>query len=252
MRGSMVWRGLGGLAVMVALCGGSVDAQSAYRLYVSNEYNADVSVIDPETDTVIATLPISGRPGEVRPRGLAVSPDGHTAYVSVSDFNPRLETTEDKILAIDVETNAVVREFRAGGNPERLAVSPDGAAIWASLEAVAQAAGYDLDSGAEFARFPVGIEAEGIAVSPDGHWVYVTAEATHSVTVIDAETLSVVKHLLVGNRPRVVTFAPDGSRAYVSAEIGGTVSVIETTGHSVTATIPLGLELAPRRPCRLA
>src|SRR5688572_15589318 len=55
---------------------------SAYRVYVANEYNADISVIDPTTDTVVATIVISGRPGEVRPRGMAVSPDGAIIYVA--------------------------------------------------------------------------------------------------------------------------------------------------------------------------
>ena len=97
-----------------------------YRIYVSNEYSADVTVIDPRTNEVIGTIPISGRPGDVRPRGMAVSADGTLIYIAVSDFNPEFETSEDKIVAIDVRTNEVVREFRAGGNPERLALSPDG------------------------------------------------------------------------------------------------------------------------------
>ena len=74
----------------------------AYRLYVANEFSADITVVDTATDEVIDTITISGRPGEVRPRGMAVSPDGSIVYVSISDFNPQLETPEDKIIAIDV------------------------------------------------------------------------------------------------------------------------------------------------------
>lgn len=221
-------------------------AQEGYRIYVANEYNADISVIDTLTDTVIATIPISGRPGVVRPRGMAVSPDGRIVYVAVSDFQPQFETNEDKIVAIDVRTNTVIQEFRAGGNPERLAVSPDGKQIWASLEALARGAGYDVAAGNQFINFTVGIEAEGVAVSPDGKWVYVTAEATHTTTVFDATTLKIVKHVLVGNRPRVVTFSLDGTRAYVTAEIGGTIAVIDTTkNHTVIANINLGLDSRP-------
>ena len=88
---------------------------TAYRVYVSNEYGADVTVLDGATDEVTSTISISGRPGEVRPRGLAVSPDGETVYVSISDFFPERETPEDLITAIDVETNDIVTEIRAGG-----------------------------------------------------------------------------------------------------------------------------------------
>jgi len=219
--------------------------ETAERVYIANEYNADISVIDPTSDEVIATIPISERPGDVRPRGMAVSPDGRTIYVSVSDFNPQLEAPEDKIVAIDVLSNEIINEFRAGGNPERLDVTPDGTQIWASLEATAQAAGYDIETGRRTAVVRVGVEAEGVAISPDARWVYVTAEATHTVTVIDREAGQAIKHIIVGNRPRVVEFSQDGTRAYVTAEIGGTVSVIDTSDHTVIDTINLGLDSRP-------
>jgi YVTN family beta-propeller protein len=131
----------------------------AYRIYVANEYGADISVIDTATDTLIATIPISGRPGDVRPRGMAVSPDGSVIYVSISDFNPQFETPEDKIVAIDVRTNEVLREFIAGGNPERIALDPAGTHVWASLEALALGAGYNVATGDRIGAFRVGVEA---------------------------------------------------------------------------------------------
>ena len=118
---------------------------------------------------------------------MAVSPDGKTVYISVSDFLPQTETPEDAIVAIDVAKNEVAQTYRAGGNPERVAISPDGKQIWAALEATAQAVGIDAATGAELAKFPTGVESEGVAVSPDGQFVYVTAETSHTVTVIDAQ-----------------------------------------------------------------
>lgn len=221
-------------------------AGDTYRVYVANEYNADITVIDATTDAVIGTIPISGRPGLVRPRGMALSPDGTIIYVSVSDFHPEFEVTEDKIVAIDVRTNQILQEFRAGGNPERVAISPDGKQVWASLEALAQGGGYDIATGTQFVQFRVGIEAEGVAVSPDGKWVYITAEATHTTTVYDVENKRILKHILVGNRPRAVAFSLDGTKAYVSAEIGGTISVIDVTkNHTLVASINLGLDSRP-------
>src|SRR5690554_6061121 len=110
------------LVTLLAFGAAFAQEEDTYRLYVANEYSADITVVDTATDEVIDTITISGRPGEVRPRGMAVSPDGRIIYVSISDFNPQIETPEDKIVAIDVRTNEVVGEFRAGGNPERVAV----------------------------------------------------------------------------------------------------------------------------------
>lgn len=216
-----------------------------YRLYVSNEYGADLTVIDLETFQVAGTIPISDRPGTVRPRGLGVSPDGTIIYVAVSDFDPHRETQEDKIVAIDVKTNSIAGEYRVGTDPERLAISPDGTQLWAANEDAARATGFSLETGEVLGTFQTGVEPEGVGVSPDGRYVYVTGEASHTVTVIDTRELRTVRHVLVGNRPRDVIFSPDGGRAYVSAEIGGTISVLDTSTHSVIQTIALGLDSRP-------
>jgi YVTN family beta-propeller protein len=161
------------IAAALMLASPAAPQEIGYRMYVANEYGADISVIDTLTNTIVETIKISGRPGEVRPRGMAVSADGGTIYVAISDFNTQFETPEDKIIAIDVRTNKVLSEFHAGGNPERLALNPEGTKIWASLEALARAGGYDIATGAQFTVFRVGVEPEGVAVSPNGRWVYV-------------------------------------------------------------------------------
>ena len=61
-------RGLRSISVTVAtlaLAAGGAHAQG-YRLYVSNEYDADISVIDPASGAQAGTIKISGRPGDVR------------------------------------------------------------------------------------------------------------------------------------------------------------------------------------------
>src|SRR5437870_10008287 len=80
MRNSFNARSAAWVAAAVGLALGlhalSSAAAESYRIYVANEYGADITVIDTATDEVISTIPISGRPGVVRPRGMAVSPDG--------------------------------------------------------------------------------------------------------------------------------------------------------------------------------
>jgi YVTN family beta-propeller protein len=93
-------------AAVLSMAMPAMAQDDTYRVYVANEFGADITVIDSTSGDVIKTITISDRPGEVRPRGMAVSPDGKTIYVSVSDFYPERQTPEDKILAIDVDTNA--------------------------------------------------------------------------------------------------------------------------------------------------
>src|SRR5690606_41420906 len=70
----------------VALPAVGMAQEETYRVYVANEFSADVSVIDSASQEVVETITISDRAGEVRPRGMAVSPDGSNVYISVSDF----------------------------------------------------------------------------------------------------------------------------------------------------------------------
>ena len=54
-------------------------AFAAERIYVSNERSGDVSVIDPATSKVMATIPVGKRP-----RGIHATADGRRVFVALS------------------------------------------------------------------------------------------------------------------------------------------------------------------------
>src|SRR4029079_6127116 len=118
-----------------------------------------------------ATTPLG-----VAQRGLQASPDGRRIYVALSDEHPNATSRGDAIAVVDVATRRVVARYAAGGDPERFAVTPDGARLYASNEDAGTASATDLRTGRVLATLVVGIEPEGVAASPDGRWVYVTAE----------------------------------------------------------------------------
>ena len=68
------------LGTALALCAGA--AQAAPFAYVPNEKSGTISIIDTATDTVSGEIP-AGK----RPRGIAISPDGKTIYVSDQPTN---------------------------------------------------------------------------------------------------------------------------------------------------------------------
>jgi YVTN family beta-propeller protein len=55
----------------------------AYRIYVTNEFSGDLSIIDSVTMEVVSTVPLGKRP-----RGVHASPDGETIYVALSGSPP--------------------------------------------------------------------------------------------------------------------------------------------------------------------
>jgi YVTN family beta-propeller protein len=82
-------------------------------VYVANNGDDTVSVIDAASQTVIATRPLAGRP-----RDVAFHPNGSRAYVTAR---------EGLVATFDTATHEVVDRFELGGQPHGIRVSSDGA-----------------------------------------------------------------------------------------------------------------------------
>lgn len=229
------------------------------RVYVSNERGGTVSVIDPATNQVVATIPVGKRP-----RGIHVSRDGKTVYVALSgspiggpnvkdEDLPPADKKADGIAVVDVATGRFVQKLNSGSDPESFDLSPDGRTLYVSNEDAGQASIIDLQTGKVLATPKTGYEPEGVTVSPDGRLVYVTSESTNEVFVIDAATRAVTGTIKTAERPRGAAFLPDGSKAYVTCENGGAICVVNVATNQVTKQIkptgelvrPMGIAIAP-------
>ena len=140
------------------------------RIFVSNERDDTVSVIDSASNKVIKTIPIGKRP-----RGVGIAPDGSEVYVAISGDNA--------IAVVDPESMTVIRTFESGDDPEAFAVHANGN-IYISNEEDAKASVFNPKSGDLVAEIEVGIEPEGVAISPDGKMAIVTSESTNMLHFI--------------------------------------------------------------------
>src|SRR6266496_477140 len=217
-----------------------------YRVYVTNETSGELSVIDPVTLEVTATVPLGKRP-----RGIHASPDGKTIYVALSGSPiggpgvdesklPPPDKTADGIGVFDVQQNKLLRLIPSGSDPENFDLSKDGRQLFVSNEDDATHSNVDLSTAHVVRGLSVGEEPEGVTVSPDGKFVYVTSEDTGAISVLDTASSKLIKTFKVGRRPRSIVFAPDGSRAYVNAENDGAVVVIDAVKHQALQAIRLG------------
>ena len=217
-----------GLAI-AALIAVPVAAQ-AERVFVSNEKDNTVSVIDSEALEVIETIEV-GR----RPRAMAFSNDGSMLFVAVGD--------DEAIDMIDMETLEVVRSQASGEDPEVIRVDPHRPYIYVSNEDDNIVSVIDYERRSFVTEIPVGVEPEGLGISPDGRWLVNTTETSNMAHIIDTELLETVHHILVDARPRHAEFTKDGSEVWVSAEIGATVSVLDVEDdfeikHTIRFDVP--------------
>ena len=238
----------------VAACARESTRTAGVRIFVTNEVSGDLSVVDPASESVIATVPLGKRP-----RGIKVSADKHSLYIALSgspiggpgvdrDTLPAADRAADGIGEVDTSTYKLRRIIHAGVDPEQLDVSADGARMFVANEDTAQVSVVDLKSGGIVGTAAVGSEPEGVTIQPDGRAVYVTSEGDGDVAVIDTSTFKVLKRIPVGHRPRSIGFLPNGSRAYVTLENDGALAIIDTARLESVGLLQLGDPTASPRP----
>ncbi len=222
----------GGL-LLFALALFPLHAAQAYRIFVSNEKDNTITVLDGASLNILDTVSVGARP-----RGIVLSKDGKSLYICTSDA--------DHIEVMDLATLKVTRVLPANHDPEYMALSGDGKTLYVANEDNSQVSVLDIAQGQIVSEIPVGVEPEGMAVSPDDKTVLCTSETTSMAHFIDTATHAVMASVLVGTRPRYAEFTKDGKRVWVSSEVAGTVAVIDTATHKILHTIHFDLPAVPK------
>jgi PQQ-dependent catabolism-associated beta-propeller protein len=224
------------VAAALALSLASSAALAAGEIWVSNEKDNTISVIDEQSLDVVRTIEV----GE-RPRGITFSNDYSVLFLCASD--------SDAVQVIDPESGEVLNELPSGEDPEQFILHPDNRHLYIANEDDAITTVVDVESRKVIAQIDVGVEPEGMAVSPDGKIVITTSESSNMAHWIDTETYEIIANTLVDQRPRHASFAADGSELWVSSEIGGTVTVFDVESKDEKAKI--AFEIKGVRPDRV-
>lgn len=214
--------------VMLVFAATRVQAET---IYVSNELDNTVAVIDGGTLALKAVWPV-GR----RPRGLALG--NGKLYVAVGDDN--------RIEIVDLQTGRVEGALPSGEDPEYFALHPDGRRLYVANENDGLVTVVDIEAKKILAEIEVGVEPEGMAASPDGKLVACTSETTSMLHVIDVERNETIHNLLIDTRPRAVRFSADSRHIWVTSELRGTVEIFETARLKSVGRIAFAIPGVPR------
>ncbi|MGA7400085.1 MAG: bifunctional YncE family protein/alkaline phosphatase family protein [Candidatus Sulfotelmatobacter sp.] len=154
------------------------------------------------------------------PMGIAVTPNGNTAYV-VLDNN-------DTIASINLTGTPVEGpELRVGQVPNNIVISPSGTTAYVANEAG------KVPTASSFQGYSNGTPV--VAVYPTG------ATSDGTISVVNLSTFKVTKTITVGLHPTGMTFWTNGGTTYllVANAYDDTISVINTTTNTVSSTIKL-------------
>ncbi|HEV2676079.1 MAG TPA: beta-propeller fold lactonase family protein [Aliidongia sp.] len=259
--------------VMVASLAGILPAD-AQNAFITNTGDNTVSIVDVPSGTVIGAVPVDSEP-----QGVAVAPNGTTAYVaslfggvSVIDaaqfpqtvtatiatgtFPPGVALSPDgtrayvtngltstpEVSFIDTSNNTVTASVAVPGTPAGVAVSPDGTKLYVANGTTGGLVSVvSTTTNSLIGSISVGDSPDGVAITPDGSKLYVTQFLNSgSVTVINPATGLVTGSIVVGGGPIGVAVSPNGTQVFVANHNDNNVSVISTATNTVTTTIPVG------------
>jgi DNA-binding beta-propeller fold protein YncE len=250
-------------------------AAAAPDAYVTNTGANTISHYTIGPDGALTGQPSPTATG-TNPEGIAVSPDGKSAYVANS-FDGAGDN-DGTISQYDIAADGSLTPkdpatVPAGDGPLWIAVSPDGAHAYVVNFADDNVSQYSIDgtTGELTAKTPATVNAgdvpQGIAVSPNGQYVYVanttspTIAGTISQYNVGADgSLSAMSTATVaaGFDPQKIVVSPDGDSAYATDsslsqvlqyDISGTTGALSAKDPAAASTgpgsFPFGITVSP-------
>ena len=190
--------------------------------------------IEVSDNTVGDAIPI---PGGLQ-SGLAVAPDGRTAYLSYF--------LKGKVVVVDLRSGRGTARIKVGQRPGGIAVSPDGRQVYVSCWEDQSVFVLSTASNRVLAEIPVRGHPDALAFAPDGRQAYVASLSEGLVSVIDTRSRREVE-TIASPSPNSLAVSPDATRLFVSSLVpDNRLFAIDTTSLAAVASLSL-----PTRPERL-
>ncbi|MGE5245239.1 MAG: hypothetical protein ACM3SQ_13500, partial [Betaproteobacteria bacterium] len=224
-------------------------ADGRYLLVADNGYaKPTVTVVDLKNEYVTQSLEL-----DHAWLGLAWHPDGRRFYVSgagnttVHEMwfqNGRVTRGIDLVLGRGMDNPAWMRNRQAqvrqsfiGG----VAVSPDGARLYAVHVLGKALSAVDLESGRVVRTIDLPAEPYTCIVSPDGRTVIVSLWGGAKVLLFDAATLEARGEIAVGEHPNAMALSKDGARLFVACANTNAVWVVDVAGRRAVEQVRVSM-----------
>jgi len=197
-------------------------------LYVTTELTNSVTIIDPQTNKVVGSIPT----GQAESHMLALTSDGKRGYTA----NVHVGT----VSALDIPGRKVLAVIPISKETQRIAISPDDKWVFTADQTQPQLAVIDTATNKlrQWIALP-GI-AYGTAPTKDGRWLIVALIRLNKVGVVDLKSLKLVRTIDVPAAPQEVLVRPDNRVAYVSCDKSHQVAVIDLENWQVDKLIDAG------------
>ncbi len=198
-------------------------------LYVANQAPATVSIINPATDSLVATVDLQqlGFSAKAKPHDTAVEPDGSYWYVTLIGDN--------LIVKLDRQNHVVGRATME--TPGLLSLDPHSDLLYVTrtMSAVNPPERVGLVRRSTMAIEEVDVlipRPHGMAADPRGRYAYVSSMNAENIATVDGTTGQVTLSPIAGDSMRmIVDFAisPDGKRVVATDQMFNQALVFDAT-----------------------
>jgi YVTN family beta-propeller protein len=216
------------------------------KVYVANFSSHNVSVINTSTKEVATVTIGAGATG--KPIALAVTPNSAHVYVAdqgngqVADI-----TTSSNTVTSTINVGSLVdANFAGGGDPNILAVTPDGSKLYVATYTARTVE--DIATSSDLVTNTITLAGttpnpNALALTPNGCQLYVHDHANNQVDAITVSSDAVAAKPAVATTgdPTGMSATPDSTHVYVANFASNSVSVIATATNTVSVTLAVGV-----------
>jgi len=200
-------------------------ASAPNTIYVTNLKDNTVSVINGQTNNVVATIPVGNDPQEV---GVNIV----TGMIYVTN------NSSNSVSVINGQTNSVIATIPVVSEPAEIGVNPITNMIYvANMYGIVNVINGQTNNVVQ--TISVGNDISGLGINPTTNMIYITNYGNNTVSVINGQTNSVVSTINVVG-PSGIGVNPITNMIYIANPNNNKVSVINGQTNTVVATIPVG------------
>jgi YVTN family beta-propeller protein len=210
------------------------------ELLVANKGESSLGIIDPATNTQIATVPENGVTGHE----VIASPDGKSAYVPIYGNSGVGKPGSDgtNLVAIDIASRKIIGnlDFGHGVRPHCAQFGPKNGLLYVSTELDKSISIIDPTALKVIGSVPTGqAESHMFVISPDGKRAYTANVGPGTVSVLDLDARKTLKVIPISSITQRISISMDGKTVFTSDQTKPRLAVIHTATDAIESWVDL-------------
>jgi YVTN family beta-propeller protein len=226
------------LACLLLPCRVSGDPSPVNILFVANQMEHSVLLVDPISKQVLATVGV-----DINGHEVAVSPDGRFGYVPIygNTWVGKPGSNGSTIQVVDLRRARTVAVIDLGKEvrPHCALFGPDGL-LYVSAELANAIYIVDTNTRSLVGQIPTGAShTHMFVISPDGRRIYTANNEAGSVSVLDLRARTLLATVPISKRVQRISISPDGRFVFTQDQETPRIVVIDTANNAVVRSISL-------------